>query len=124
MRNLPLLGQDAVEARVLAQVIADPDLLKATPDLELDDFQHPFLRAAFCEVRNLQANGAPFDAESVANAMALSDMSHDNQVDPLEVFCRLAAALLSAPEYLHGAFYEIWLADLRQLRQIAKSRRV
>lgn len=122
------LSFDAIESSVLTACIVDADIaLPLVSDLESEDFASPFRRAAFDEVRNLQAAGERIDVLAVADALfARWQLANDGRCtvhDDIAITVRLACMFLDATKY--GADLERALPrHALQLRVVAEARRL
>lgn len=120
--------QPAVEARVLAGLMADPRLADLA-DLDPDDFTDFRARVAMRAIRELRASGAPHGVLEVADAIEMADLERtqatgvEHSTSEHAGLAYLAAVIARTAPYSLAddeLARETFAADVRQLRAIAK----
>lgn len=108
------------EGRVIAAMLIEPAVLRASCDVELNDLTDPRLRAVFAAIRHLQSRSMLVNIFDVHAQLVRTDEEHETHVAQWAGLVFMAGLLCVTPHYAHPV---LWEHDLAWLRELANRRR-
>lgn len=115
-----MLFDELAESRLIAAMLAEPDVLEQACVVELDDLADFRHQAVLVAIRELQQHGGEISLLNVADAIAMRDVEHDSHIADTVHPAFLGCLLLDLPKYPSAGLVGV---DIGWLRKLACRRR-
>lgn len=109
------------ERRILAALIAEPEVLDAADELETEDFSDPRHQTVLAGIRQLRSDGADVDAGEIHDRIRLWDLEHGKHIAESAGIWFLTQLLLDTAPYRSQTI--LVDHDLWWLRELSVRRR-